>query len=66
MFIYLGIDFNISIIKFWLFFPLYDMNFSMTLLAEFQDKDFTNNEAKFLLQFGTNIYIVGLSLTFKS
>ena len=39
---------------------------SVTLLVEIQDKDITSHKAKSPLQFGTNIYMIGLSLTSKS
>ena len=39
---------------------------NVTLVVEMKDKDFTSHKAKFALQFGTNIFMVGLSLTFKS
>ena len=39
---------------------------NMTLLVEMKDKEFTSHKAKYALQFGTNIFMVGLSLTFKS
>ena len=39
---------------------------NVTLVVEMKDKDFTSHKAKYALQFGTNIFMVGLSLTFKS
>ena len=39
---------------------------NVTLLVEMKDKEFTSHKAKYALQFGTNIFMVGLSLTFKS
>jgi hypothetical protein len=39
---------------------------NVTLLAEIQDKEFTSHKAKAVLQFGTNNYMIGHSLTFKS
>jgi hypothetical protein len=38
----------------------------VTLLVEIQDKECTSYKAKSPLQFGTTIYLIGLSLTFKS
>ena len=42
------------------------MDINVTLVVEMKDKEFTSHEAKYALQFGTNIFMVGLSLTFKS
>ena len=42
------------------------MHFNVTLLVEIQDKEFTSHKANSALQFGTNNYMIGLSLTFKS
>ena len=39
---------------------------NVTLVVEMKDKEFTSHKAKYALQFGTNIFMVGLSLTFKS
>ena len=39
---------------------------NVTLVVEMKDKDFTSHKAKYVLQFGTNIFMVWLSLTFKS
>ena len=38
---------------------------SVTLVVEIQDQGFPSHKTLPLLQFGTNIYLVGLSLTFK-
>ena len=43
-----------------------DLYLNVTLVVEMKDKDFTSHKAKYALQFGTNIFMVGLSLTFKS
>jgi hypothetical protein len=37
----------------------------VTLLIEIKDKGCTSHKAKSPLQFGTTIYLIGLSLTFK-
>ena len=42
------------------------MSYNVTLVVEMKDKEFTSHKAKYALQFGTNIFMVGLSLTFKS
>ena len=39
---------------------------NVTLVVEMKDNEFTSHKAKYALQFGTNIFMVGLSLTFKS
>ena len=39
---------------------------NVTLLVEMKDKEFTSYKDKYALQFGPNIFMVGLSLTFKS
>ena len=39
---------------------------NVTLVVEMKDKEFTSYKAKYALQFGTNIFMVGLSLSFKS
>ena len=39
---------------------------NVTLVVEMKDKEFTSHKAKYALQFGTNIFMVGLSLSFKS
>ena len=44
----------------------HDIIINVTLLVEMKDKEFTSHKAKYALQFGTNISMVGLSLTFKS
>ena len=42
------------------------VTFSVTLLLEMQHKEFTSDKPIYLLQFGTIIHIMGLSLTFKT
>ena len=39
---------------------------SVTLVVEIQDQGFPSHKTLPLLQFGTNIYLIGLSLTFKT
>ena len=39
---------------------------SVHVVVEMKDKEFTSHKAKYALQFGTNIFMVGLSLSFKS
>jgi hypothetical protein len=39
-------------------------NISVTLVVEFQDQGFTSHKSIPLFQFGTNIYMIRLSLTF--
>ena len=39
---------------------------NVTLVVEMKDKEFTSHKANYALQFGTNIFMVGLSLAFKS
>ena len=39
---------------------------TVTLVVEMKDKEFTSHKAKYVLQFGTNNNMIGLSLTFKS
>ena len=42
-----------------------DTSLNVTLVVEMKDKEFTSHKAKYALQFGTNIFMVGLSLSFK-
>ena len=58
-------DFNASHIYIFPGFLRRCQNSSVTLLVEIQDKGFIS-QVKFPLQFGTNIYMIGLSPTFKS
>ena len=45
------------------FFYLHGYN-SVILIVEFQDQGFTSDKPITLLHFGTNIFMIGLSLTF--
>ena len=44
-----------------------DMTFiNVTLVVEMKDKEFNSHRAKYALQFETNIFMGGLSMSFKS